>query len=126
MSPHAWLVLPPYMLLLLAVSLLGLAASGHFPAEHRTPALSSASGRAMLYGSIACGAGCLAAGAVYAWSPVPLYALVIGGGAAILFAPLVLQRLPDRFVDGYGALTAFSGVAVLSTLAIIWTARLAS
>jgi hypothetical protein len=46
--------------------------------------------------------------------------VVIGGGAVVLFAPLVLQFLPDRFVDGYGALLAFSGAALLLMLAMIW------
>jgi hypothetical protein len=109
-----------FMTLLLAVSLLGLAASGHFPADHRLPALRSAIGRWALYGSIGGGAVCLLVGLPLVWSAVPWYAVVIGGGAVVLFAPLVLQFLPDRFVDGYGALLAFSGAALLLMLAMIW------
>jgi hypothetical protein len=111
------------MALLLALSLLGLAASGHFPAEHRAPPLRSVAGRFVLYGSLIVGAICLVAGLAVSWSIVPLYAAVIGGGAMILFAPLVLQTMPDRFVNGYGALLIFGLAAALATLALVWTGR---
>lgn len=121
MSHLAWLSLALLMALLLALTLLGLAASGHFPAEQRAQALRSMTGRLLLYGSMIAGAVCLIAGLVLAWSTVPWYAAVIGGGAVILFAPLVLQAMPDRFVDGYGALTTFGAAAILLTLAMVWT-----
>jgi hypothetical protein len=121
LSHLAWFPLALLMALLLALSLLGLAASGHFPAEHRAAALRSVAGRIVLYGSIAAGAVCLVAGLALAWHLIPWYAAVIGGGAVILFAPLVLQSMPDRFVDGYGALMTFSTTAILLTLAMIWS-----
>ena len=39
----------------------------------------------------------------------------LGGGAALLFAPLVLQLFPDPFVDGR------AGLLVLATLAVALT-----
>src|SRR3979490_220086 len=79
-----------FMALLLALALHGLSASGHFPREHRAPALSSGLGRAILYGSIAAALICLVVAIVGAWRSIPWYAAIIGGGLAILCAPLVL------------------------------------
>ena len=106
--------------LLLALALHGLSASGHFPRAHRAPALTSGRGRAILYGSIAAALICLAAAIVGALRSIPWYAAIIGGGLAILCAPLVLQRCPDRFVNGRGALLTFAGAgAVLALLLVL-------
>lgn len=118
MSYLAWLSLALLMALLLTLTLLGLAASGHFPAQHRAAALRSVTGRLVLYGAITAGAACLVAGFWLAWNIVPWYAAVIGGGAVILFAPLVLQAMPDRFVDGYGALVTLGVAAILLTFTL--------
>ena len=111
-------ILPLVLLtaLLLAASLCGLAGSGHFPRERRAPALSSAAGAVVLFGSLAVSAICLAAGLVLAWRIVPWYAAVIGGGAALLGAPMTLQMFPDRFVDSAGALVTFAGASVATVL----------
>jgi hypothetical protein len=50
---------------------------------------------------------------------LPWHLAVIGGGAALLFAPLLLQPLPDSFVDGRRGLLAFSAAAV-SLAALMW------
>ena len=47
----------------------------------------------------------------FAWMRLPWPATVIGSVLALLFAPLVLQSLPDRFVDGRRALIVFAGAA---------------
>ena len=52
---------------------------------------------------------------------LPWSAIIIGGGAMLLFAPLLLRPLPDRFVNGYPALLAFAGGAALAAL-IFWAA----
>lgn len=117
---------PPLVLfaaLLLVLSLLTLAASGHFPAGHRAPALASGLGLFILYGSLALGVLCLLAGLTAAWRLIPWYAAVIGGGLAILFAPLVLQRFPDRFVDGRRSLAIFTGAGIVLALLLLWLAR---
>jgi hypothetical protein len=105
--------------LLLALSLHGLAASGHFPRTHRGAALASATGSAILYGSMAIVIICLLIGLASAWHLIPWYAAVIGGGLAILVAPLVLQQFPDRFVDGRASLLAFAAAALVLALALI-------
>ena len=112
-----------FMALLLALALFGLSASGHFPRHYRAPALSSGPGRAILHGSIATALICLSVAIVGAWLLIPWYAAVIGGGLAILCAPLVLQRCPDRFVNGYGALLAFAGASVALAVLLVLEAK---
>lgn len=108
-----------FMLLLLALSLHALAASGHFPREHRLPALASSFGIIVLYGSIALAFLCLLAGLTAVWHLIPWYAAVIGGGAAILIAPVILQQFPDRFVDGWQSLLGFAAVAMLLAILLL-------
>src|SRR3954453_1435895 len=90
--------------LLLVLALHILAASGQFPREHRAPALASGVGRIVLYGTIAVAIASPAVPLLAAWRLIPWYAAVIGGGFAILIAPLLLQQFPDRFVDGRASL----------------------
>jgi hypothetical protein len=100
------------MALLLAVSMLGLTASGHFPREHRSAALASASGGAILFGSIAIALVCLGLGIFFVRMKVPWYAAVIGGGVMVLATPLLLRPFPDWFVNGRVSLLAFSALAL--------------
>jgi hypothetical protein len=106
--------------LLLVFSLHTLAASGQFPREHRTPALASGLGVIVLYGTIAVAMTSLAAALLAAWRLVPWYAAVIGGGLAILLAPLVLRQFPDRFVDGRASLVSFAAAGALLALLLVW------
>jgi hypothetical protein len=106
----------------LAVALYGLTASGHFPAEARGARLRGRWGAVTLWGTLAATAAAAAALLVQAWWVLPWHLAVIGGGAALLFAPLLLQPLPDSFVDGRRGLLAFSGAAVALAL-LPWTAR---
>jgi hypothetical protein len=108
-----------FMALLMALSLQGLAASGQFPREHRSPALSAGVGPAILFASVGLAIVCLFVGLTLAWRLIPWYAAIIGGGAMVLAAPLVLQWFPDSFVDGRGALIAFAGAGAVLTLAMI-------
>ena len=114
----AWLLLVLFSALLLALCLQGLAASGHFPYEHRSTVLRGGLGGLLLFSSIATATICLVIGVTVTWRYVPWYAAVIGGGGAILIAPLALQRLPDRFVDGASALIVFSGASLVLTAAM--------
>jgi uncharacterized membrane protein YfcA len=97
--------------LVLVSAMLTLAASGHFPSSSRDQKLRSIRGTAFLFGSIVVGTLSLLAGVGAAIMSLPWYAVVIGAGAGILFAPLMLQMFSDRFVDGYGALAVFSATA---------------
>jgi len=119
MSFEAWVALVLFMLLMAAVSLHGLAASGQFPREHRAAALRSAAGAAILFGSIAVAALSLLAGLFFALQTIPWYAAVIGGGMPVLFAPLLLRPLPDAFVNGRAALLLFSAAAAVTALAML-------
>jgi hypothetical protein len=110
-----------FMALLLTVALCGLAASGHFPHEHRAPALKSGAGPLILFGSLMLSLLCLAVGVMLAWRVIPWYAAVIGGGAIALAAPLLLRPFPDTFVNGRGALIAFSGASLLMVVLLLRT-----
>jgi|GEM_PF-444853 hypothetical protein len=108
--------------LLLVLSLHGLAASGQFPREQRKPAASTALGATVLYGSIALAIVSLGVALMTAWRLIPWYAAVIGGGLAILVAPLVLRQFPDRFIDGRASLLGFAGAGGLLALVLLWLA----
>ena len=66
---------------------------------------------------------CLAAGLASAWRLIPWYATVIGGGLAILAAPLGLQQFSDRFVNGRAALLSFAATGGVLALLLLWLAR---
>ncbi len=116
------MTLPPladlalFMALVLVLSLYGLAVSGHFPREHRTPALWSRSGALVLWGTMAIAAALAAATLLLAWNRLPLYAAIIGGGAILLAAPLVPQLFPDSFVDDRRGLLVLTALALLLAL----------
>ncbi len=101
-----------FMGLVLAFALFGLTASGHFPAEHRSAGLRTGFGRLVLWGSIACAVVVLAVALLIAIERLPLYATILGGGAMVLAAPLMLQGFPDSFVDGRMGLVAFAGIGL--------------
>jgi asparagine N-glycosylation enzyme membrane subunit Stt3 len=111
------MALPPlpelalFMALVLVLSLYGLTVSGHFPEEHRSPSLRVGSGPLLLWGTIALCAVLTLGALLFAWQQLPLYAAVIGGGAMVLFAPLLLQPFPDSFVNGRRGLVTFAAVA---------------
>jgi hypothetical protein len=111
------MALPPlpelalFMALVLVLSLYGLTVSGHFPEEHRDASLRAGLGPLLLWGTIALCAALTLAALVFAWQRLPLYASVIGGGAMVLFAPLLLQPFPDSFVNGRQGLLTFAGLA---------------
>jgi hypothetical protein len=116
------MALPPlpelavFMALVLVLALYGLTVSGHFPAEYRAEALSTATGQVLLWGSLTLCAALTVLVAGFAWRHVPLYAAAIGGGAMLLAAPLILRPLPDSFVNGRSALLFFAGLALCLAL----------
>jgi hypothetical protein len=109
-----------FMVLLLATALCVLAASGHFPAQHRGVALRSRAGTCILFGSLAGSALALASGVLLVRRVVPWYATVLGGGGMLLVAPLVLRPLPDHFVNGRGALVVLGGLSVFAAGLLAW------
>ena len=106
--PH-WIVFGYFMAGVLAVALYGLTASGHFPAEARSAKFKDGWGSLVLWGTLAVTALAAAAMLLTSWWILPWYLQVIGGGAMLLFAPLLLQPLPDSLVNGRSGLLVFSG-----------------
>jgi hypothetical protein len=102
-----------FMAGVLAVALHGLTASGHFPRAARGASLAGAWGGLALWGTLAVTALAAAGLLLKAWWVLPWHVAVIGGGAMLLFAPLLLQPLPDSFVDGRRGLIAFSAAAAV-------------
>jgi hypothetical protein len=102
--------------LVLVLSLYGLTVSGHFPEEHSAASLRTASGQLLLWGTLALCTVLTVSALVFAWQRVPLYAAVIGGGAMVLIAPLLLQPLPDSFVNGRRGLVTFTGLGIALAL----------
>lgn len=102
--------------LLLAAALLALSASGHFP---RRTGSQDDPGALALWSSMLAGLAATAVGLAAAWQHLPWPPAVIAGGLAILAAPLVLQRFPDSFVDGRGALATFGGGTVVLALILV-------
>ena len=117
------MALPPlpelslFMALVLVLSLYWLTASGHFPKEHRAASLKTAGGQALLWGTMLIAALLTLAALGFAWARLPISAAVIGGGLMVLVAPLLLQPLPDSFVDGRRGLVIF--VALGTALALL-------
>jgi hypothetical protein len=117
---EALIPLALFMTLILAASLQGLAVSGHFPRDCDGSAWACGFGAVLLFGSIALAAVCLVAGIAAALRFIPWYAAIIGGGFALLAAPLVLQWFPDRFVDGRGAPAVFAGASAVLAILLVW------
>jgi hypothetical protein len=112
-----------FVALMLLASLQALCASGHFPKASRLAAISQGSGPLVLWTSMVMTAGSVVAGIATASILIPWYAAVIGGGGAILLAPLVLQVFPDRVVDGKAALIGFAGAAAALAALLYWLIR---
>ncbi len=105
-----------------AATLQGLAASGHFPRRGDGAKSAFQPGPPVLYGSIAVTFLALIAGSTAALRLTSWSAAIIAGGLALLFAPLLLRVFPDRFVDGAGALIAFTAAALAAAAVLIWLA----
>ena len=108
-----WIWFGYFMAGVLAVALYGLTASGHFPAETRSAKFKGGWGALVLWGTLTTTVLAAASMLLKSWSILPWYLQVIGGGAMLLFAPLLLQPLPDSFVNGRRGLLAFGAAAVL-------------
>jgi hypothetical protein len=123
MSLPDWLILALFVVLVLASGMHVLSASGHFPAHGRRAELRGF-GSSLLFGSITLVAAALIAGTIATAVSLPWPALVLGGGAAILLAPVTLQLFPDRFIDGRGALIWLAVCTIAASALIGLTARL--
>jgi hypothetical protein len=117
-------VLPVLLLALLvfAVTLQGLAASGHFPLRNDRAKTAGRPGRGALFGSIGISFLALVAGIITALRLTSWATAVIAVGLSLLFAPLALRIFPDRFVDSTRALIVFVAIALAAAAILIWLA----
>jgi hypothetical protein len=112
-----WPQLVLFAAVVLLLALYGLTASGHFPTEFRGAAVKQGAGPVVLWGSMLLAALAAVAALIMAWEHLPWHAAIIGGGAMLLFAPLLLRPFPDSFVNGLAGLLVFSvGAAALAAL----------
>jgi hypothetical protein len=116
MSYAAVPALGVFMGLVMVSALYGLTASGHFPAGSRSAKLDTNSGRIVLWGTLAITIALAFTALALAWLKVPIAGAIIGGGAMLLFAPLVLRIFPDSFVDEPIALLTFAGLGLALAL----------
>ena len=112
--PFAELAL--FMITVLMLALFGLTAGGHFPAEFRADDLKRGTGAAIMWTTMFAALLSGAITLVFALGALPWYMILIGGGMVLLLAPLLLQLLPDSFVNGRAALLTFSGAAALAAI----------
>jgi hypothetical protein len=114
-----WGALALFMIAVELLALYGLTVSGHFPAEFRAAELRTGIGATIMWATLV--AACLAAAVVLSivLRVLPWSAIVIGAGAMLLAAPLLLRPLPDRFVNGPGGLIGLSAGAVAAAF-ILW------
>jgi len=107
-----WAALVLFSTLVLTIALFGLSLSGHFPTQAQKLGRKDVATRAVVVSCIVV-VGIAAAKTVgIALHHLPAPMAIIGGGAALLAAPLVLQRFPDTFVDG------LRGIVVLATISL--------
>src|SRR5579875_982714 len=90
------------------------------PRVRRDPTFTSLAGRAVLFGTMAVMVVSLIAVMTVVWRLIPWYAVVIGGGLAVLAAPPILQQCPDRFVDGRASLLSLAGAGAVLALLLLW------
>ena len=86
MLPY-WPQLLLFMGAMMLIALYGLTVSGHFPAEFRDETLKGGSGAIALWISIAVAVSAAGLTLLRGWETLPWYAVVIGAGAMLLFAP---------------------------------------
>lgn len=112
-------VLALFAVLVLTVALYGLTLAGHFPAEHRGETLRSHQGTLIIAATAITTTLAGAMALNVAINALPWPAAVIAAGAALLVAPLVLQKFPDSVVNGRRGLLGFAILAAaLAALAL--------
>lgn len=116
-----WLELAFFMITVELLALYGLAFSGHFPAEFRNAELTGGAGAMLFWATLAAAVLAAMVAGCIALRVLPWPAIVIGGGAMLLAAPLLLRPFPDRFVNGPAGLATFA-MSALGTAVLFWAA----
>jgi hypothetical protein len=105
---------------ILSASLFSLTAAGHFPSRNRLAHMRTPFAVAVLWGTILVSAVATVVAIIAAGRSLPWAYAVVAGSLAILFAPLVLQKFSDSFVDGPIGLLAFASMAVVLAAITGW------
>jgi hypothetical protein len=116
-----WLQLALFTITVELLALYGLAFSGHFPAEFRNPRFKSGFGAIAFWATLAAAALAALIALAMALRMLTWPAIIIGGGAMLLAAPLLLRPFPDRFVNGLAGLATFAMTA-LGAAVLFWAA----
>ncbi len=116
-----WLQLAFFVITVELLALYGLAFSGHFPVEFRSAELRGGTGALLFWATLAAAVLATIVAACSALRVLPWPAIVIGGGAMLLAAPLLLRPLPDRFVNGLAGLVTFA-MSALAAAVLFWAA----
>jgi hypothetical protein len=116
-----WFELGLFMTAVQLLALYGLAFSGHFPAEFRDPKLRNGLGGAAFWGTLAAATIAAIIALTITLRVLPWTAIIIGGGAMLLAAPLLLRSFSDTFVNGLAGLATFA-VSALAIAIVLWTA----
>src|SRR5262249_39320573 len=114
-----WMALGLLVATVLLAVVYWLGVSGHFPAEFRPVKLQRGWGAFVLKGGVAAPGRAVGSAGGRGRRAVPSDAPATGAGAARLFAPILLQALPDSFVNGRrGLLVLCTGTVILA--AVLW------
>lgn len=103
----------------LILAMFGLTLIGHFPVAQRRAEFKTTAGRLLLALSIVVVALVTAKTLGFAIERVPGPVAIISTGAALLAAPVLLQKLPDSFVDGRRGLIVLASMAA----ALAWVGQ---
>jgi hypothetical protein len=104
----------------LSIALLGLTAAGHFPGRDRLAHMRTPFATAVLWGTMLVSAMATVTAIGAAGRNLPWAHAVVAGSLAVLFAPLVLQKFSDSFVDGPIGLLSFAGMAAVLAAITCW------
>lgn len=107
-----WAALVLFSALVLTIALFGLSLSGHFPTQAQKLGSKDVITRAVVVSCIIIVALSTAKTFGIALKHLPAPMAIIGGGAALLAAPLVLQRFSDTFVDGLRGIVALAAISL--------------
>jgi len=121
MTTVPWIELALFMSGMGLSALYGLTVSGHFPAEFRADALKGSAGAVVIWGTIVMTGAAAAVTLIVGWMVLPWYAVVIGGGAVLLAAPVLLRPFPDWFVNGRAGVLSFA-IGATVTAIVMWAA----
>ncbi len=104
--------------LIMALAMFGLTVATHFPIAVRAPHMQTWRAKLVIAGGMVVAAIAAALAIGFAAERLPAPVTIIGAGGALLAAPLMLRRVPDRILNGEAGLIAFAGMCGLLAFVI--------